>query len=411
MVRRVVANTANTAGSSTLTLDAALPNTSYDKFALYGISSGASLVYRKYKVVDADQAAALAQTFTYQQVFTLASGNLATVTSYPMGSVCYSPSGSPPWQTEQPSYFTAIAPPNIIFQTPTFNSAGFHAPSDVRALLPIYTGSLTATKPSSGFEGTSNTIEGLEETLVVTCLEWRDPANQTAMEDYAQDLLDSVKDSICEGTVVYHGLYSAALTPGVAVSVTGDTYTTGWEGLAIPVQEIEIDWNSGEATQHTTVMHCSNRKAHFSSAAFLRPDRSREGSLVSGGLEGLGSVVATATANRLGAAMERAGDVGGLFGTAGDKASGAFAAASNAGAGAFDAAGSKAGDSFSVSTDQVGAGMDVAGDAGATRQQAADRTIQSAAQAQMKEQTRSEAQESFQQRVLDDPDAKFLPGT
>jgi hypothetical protein len=292
VTRRIVANTANTAGTSSVTVDIPLPATNYDKFTLYGISSGKSLVYRKYKVVDATQAAALAQQFTYPQPFTLASGGMATMTSYPMGSVCYSPSGNPPWQTEQPGYFTSITSPNIVFQLPTYNAAGFHIPSDVRALLAIYTGSLTATYPADvagvpQYAGTSNTVEGLAETLTVTCTSWRDPGNQAAMDAYAHDMLDSVKDSIVEGTIVYHGLYSAALTPGLAVSVTGSTYTTGWESLAIPVQEIELAWNNGNLTQHTTTMHCSNRKAHFSSSAFLRPDRSREGTLVSGGIEQL----------------------------------------------------------------------------------------------------------------------------
>jgi len=273
--RRIVSNTALTAGGTcTLTLDRGLPATNYDTFAIYGLSNGASLVYRKYKVADDDQAAALARVFTYPAVFVGVSGNVATLTSAPMGSVCWSASGSPPFN-EYPMAFTQDpVAGTVTFAQSLYSFLGSKPPSDVRCLLAVNTGVLTAVKPASGYEGTSNTVEGLEDTLTVTCDNWRDPANQASMDAYAQDLLDSVSDTVVEGEIVIHDLFEAGLTFGTAASVTGDTYTTGWEDLALPILESRLRWNSGAGTHYTMTLHCSNRRSHYTSEAFMRPDRS-----------------------------------------------------------------------------------------------------------------------------------------
>lgn len=274
VTRRIVSNGALTAGGTcTVTLDRALPATNYDQFKIYGLSSGQSLVYRKYLVTDADIAAAMTRQFTYPAAWVGANGDIATMTSEPMGSVCYSASGSPPYQ-EWPIAFTFDASTgNVIFAQDLRNLIGNLEPSDVRCLLAVNKGNLTAIAPASGYEGTSNTVEGIERTLTITAESWRDPINQDSMEDYAQDMLDSVKDTIVEGSIVVHDLYTAGLRFGGAVSVTGDSYTTGWEGLAIPIREASLQWNSGTGTHYTTTLHCSNRRAHFTSGSYLAPSR------------------------------------------------------------------------------------------------------------------------------------------
>ena len=134
---------------------------------------------------------------------------------------------------------------HLIFAIPTWKVAGGRAPDDVRVLLAVNVGSLTATKPDAGYEGTSYTTEGLERTLVVTARDWRDPANQSNMEAYAQSILDSVKDTIIEGSATYYGLYPPSLLPGEAgLSIAGSDYPTGYESLNLPIVETEITWNS-----------------------------------------------------------------------------------------------------------------------------------------------------------------------
>jgi hypothetical protein len=278
--RRIVANTSLSAGGTcTVTLDRALPATNYDHYAIYGLSNGAAMVYRKYKVADSDQAAAMARQFTYPAVFIGAGGNIATLTSFPMGSVCWSASGSPPFN-EYPMAFTADpVAGTITFSQSLFTFLGDKAPSDVRCLLAINTGALQAVAPTSGYQGTSHTVEGLSDTLTVMCDAWRDPANQTAMNAYAQDLLDSVKDSVVEGEIVVHDLFEAGLTFGTAANVAGNGFTTGWESAALPILETTLTWNSGTGTHYTTTLHCSNRRSHYTSSAYLRPDRSTQSAI------------------------------------------------------------------------------------------------------------------------------------
>jgi hypothetical protein len=280
--RRIVANAALTAGgTASIQVDLPLPVTNYDHFSIYGISNGSGLVYRKYKITSTAVGAALARQFTYPANWVGTGGNVAQSTSFPMGSVCFSASGSPPF-SEWPSWFTVDpANANIIFAVPTYITCGNHVPSDVRALLAVNTGHLHAIAPiGGGFAGTSNTVEGLSSTLTVTVGQWRDPINQSAMEAFAADILDSVKDTIVEGSVLFHGLYLLGLTPGIGLSVTGNGYTTGWESLNLSVTECEVTWEQGQPSQHTTVLTCSNRRAHLSSAAFMKPDRPIGGSII-----------------------------------------------------------------------------------------------------------------------------------
>jgi hypothetical protein len=130
------------------------------------------------------------------------------------------------------------------------------------------------------YGGTCYTAEGIQRTLTVTIGAWRDPGNLAAMLLYAYDLYATVCDTIVEGSVRYLGLYTAALTPGMAVNVTGSTYTTGWENLtSIPgypglaVVCAELEWPQGHGSNWITTLHCTSRRAQGTSAAFMRPDR------------------------------------------------------------------------------------------------------------------------------------------
>jgi hypothetical protein len=286
VARRISSNASlAAAGTSNMVVSEALPATNYNRFQLYGVSTGAGFVWRKYQITDAAIYAAMARQFTWPVPLVGANGDVATMTSFPVGSVLWSSTGNPPYQ-EWPAPFTFnTATGDVIFQQPTYKTAGNKAPSDVRILAAVNVGSLTATKPASSYEGTSYTVEGMTETLTVTVPSWRDPANQTAMNAFAQDMLDSVKDSIMEGSAVYRGLYTTGLTMGNAVRITGNGYTTGWESYYLPIHETEVRWNSGQPSSYTTTMQLSNRRAHFSSSAFLRPERPIGGALISGEMD------------------------------------------------------------------------------------------------------------------------------
>ena len=93
---RVVANTALTAGgTSTLTLDRAMPSVAYNAYQMWGMAAGASVVYRKYKVSNAAIAAELLNFFPFPvPIATSITSAGAAPTSTPTGFYTYSQSGS-----------------------------------------------------------------------------------------------------------------------------------------------------------------------------------------------------------------------------------------------------------------------------------------------------------------------------
>src|SRR5271166_5832895 len=92
------------------------------------------------------------------------------------------------------------------------------------------------------------------------------------MQAYANELFDSIKDVIVEGTIGYLGLATSYFAPGQAVSITGNGYTTGYESLSLPVASIDIQFNPGPGgTSYISTLHLSNRQARYTGDVFIRP--------------------------------------------------------------------------------------------------------------------------------------------
>lgn len=278
---RIIANTATSGGSCTITLDVALPSTTYGSYQLFGLAAGANVVGRRYKVSNAAIGAALQNFFPYPVAWVSASGTAAEMISSPMGIVMYNPFGGTSTPYNATSLGITLDPTNglVYFDQPTQVAAyGVQTPvqwaANVQAFVPVAYGTLEAYAPSSTtYAGTLYTVEGIERTKTVTVLEWRDYSNDSNMATFATELLDSVKDVVVEGTVPYLGLDTSYLTPGNAVSVAGDGYTTGWESLALPVVSAEITFQSGDAgTSYLTTLHLSNRRGRYNAENFLRPN-------------------------------------------------------------------------------------------------------------------------------------------
>ena len=274
--RRIVANASHAPGStSSVTLDLALPHTLFDTYTLCGYSNTSSAVWKVY-ALPSGVGAKLAKQSIYPMPYRNANGVGITMVSTPMGVVRYSSNHLPPYNEVMVGISVDPASGTVRFGNATYLTAGGRAPDDVRVIVPIYTGANAATYPADvagvpQYTGTA-AAAGWEKTLTVCCRSWRDPANQTAMLAYAADLLDSVKDIVMEGSVTYLGFYEDALTPGIRLNIAGNGYTTGWESAALPVVESELLWNA-DGVSLTTVMKCSNRRAHYSADAFLHPDR------------------------------------------------------------------------------------------------------------------------------------------
>ena len=271
---RIVANTAKSSGgTSTLTLETPLPSTGFDKYVIYGLSSGASYVYRKYKAADPTIAAALANRMTYPVPYVNAAGSAASLVSYPQASVVWTlPGSNVPLEFPDPIVSIDRGAGTFLLATPTYdyNNA---APQDVRILAAVNTGVLQAIRPASGFEGTSHDVEGLEDTLTITMDSWRDPVNQAAMEAYAQEMLDAVKDAVVEGSIRVDDMVVPALTFGCGISIEAAGYATGWEGLNAPVTDVDLTWNQRAASHYTTLIQVSNRRAGPATMAYLLPQR------------------------------------------------------------------------------------------------------------------------------------------
>ena len=322
VTRRVVANTALTAGgTSTLTLDLPLPSTNYSAWRIYGLKQGANVVWRKYGIVNTYIAAAMQNMFTYPVPYIASTGASASMTSFPVGTVLWSNTNPPtaPYN-EFPLGFTADpVGATLLFTSPTYFLANNAPPHEVRALLAVATDPLTAVSPADGgspvgpvYAGTSHTVDGLTDTLLITVPEWRDPGNLANMQAAAADRLDAVKDAVVEGSITYYGLVESVLTMGTAVTISGteagSTFTTGWETITsnvtypgLPIVEVELEFPQDGGNLFVTRMYGSNRRSAFAAADFLRPDRTTV--LVGGEFDGLNAASSAFAQRQVGDSM------------------------------------------------------------------------------------------------------------
>ena len=274
---RVIANTAMTAGgTSTLTLDRAVPSTAYNAYRLYALSELGNVVWRRYKVTNSYIAAQMRQFFPYPFAFRNSDGTAATLTTSPVCSVYWSSSGSPPYNQSSigvqidpvSGTITTVSPTSLVY-----GGGVVTPPTDVQVFLPVANGSLEVRSPSAGgYAGTLYTVEGIERTKTVTVREWRDYSLDANMQAYSDQLFSALCDVVVEGTIGYLGLATAYLSLGQALSITGNGYTTGYESVALPVVSIDVQFNPGPGgTSYVSTLHLTNRQARYTGDVFVRP--------------------------------------------------------------------------------------------------------------------------------------------
>jgi hypothetical protein len=277
---RVVACTPLAAGgTSTITIDNPLPHTSFDHYTITGLATGGSVVWTQYRIANTALWPRVTNQSTYPQPIINGTGG-ATLASTPIGIIFRGDGATFPL-----AFTYRYSDGTIHFISPTYTIANDAAPPDVWAYIPINTNPLQAISPADDvhgdpqYSGTSSTMEGFRNTLVVTLDQWRDPGQLAQVLAYADDLLDSVKDTAVEGSVVYYGWYAAALTCGQALQVAGDdgdgSYATGWESIAdLCVVEVEVEWTQRAGYPYRTTMRVSTRRMHYQPDMFLKPARS-----------------------------------------------------------------------------------------------------------------------------------------
>lgn len=281
---RIVACTALSAGgSSTITIDSPMPATSYDKYTITGLATGGSVVWTQYQIANTNLWPRVTSQTTYPQPLVSPGGGNVSLTSSAVGIILWSLNGSPPYMSF-PSWFTFNSTTgNLRFASPTWMIANNAPPADVWAAIPIQTNPNTAIEPPdiSGvpqYSGTSHSVDGLTKTLTIDLDDWRDPGSLPQVQAYASEVLDAVSNAVIEGSVVYYGLYPAALDFGMSVNVAGAdggviAYPTGWESAALPVLGVDVDWTQDEGMLYRTTLHCSNRKDIASAEMFMHPQR------------------------------------------------------------------------------------------------------------------------------------------
>lgn len=286
---RIVACAALTAGgTASLTLDNPLPNTNYNTATITGLATGASVVWTRYSITNSALWPRLTNQSTYPQAFVNASGTGATVLSSPMGLIFRTDLATFPL-----AYTFNTTTGKIRFIAPTYTVANDAAPLDVWIYQPVNTNNLYAVYPGDttgpprtpNYAGTSNTVDGLQKTLTVTIDQWTDPGqfgtygpSGSGMQLYAYDLWSSVSDAVVEGEVTYYGFYAPGLAFGNALTVAGKdgsapSYTTGWEGLSLPIREVLVEWPQETGQDYITTMRVSNRRDVYAVDQFLKPPR------------------------------------------------------------------------------------------------------------------------------------------
>jgi hypothetical protein len=98
------------------------------------------------------------------------------------------------------------------------------------------------------------------------------------MDRFASELFDSVGNTFVDGSFTIGDVDFDTLTPGYAANLNGNAYTIGWESSAsfpaLAITGTELIWQSGGGgLQYSQTISCTNRRAAYSAAPFLMPDR------------------------------------------------------------------------------------------------------------------------------------------
>lgn len=163
-----------------------------------------------------------------------------------------------------PLYFWFSSPP--IFGS----TQQFFPPTTVRLLWAYYSDPLSVRKPTSGYEGTANTVAGLrnvyrqyDESIAVGYEYGTAVTSATRlaqMGKLAQKLLDERKDIRYSGGCTLEGLKTQFLRLGkrinfAAINSAGGALTTGWESINAWLTDVEYDF----ASQLTTLTFSSDQ--------------------------------------------------------------------------------------------------------------------------------------------------------
>jgi hypothetical protein len=311
----IVSCTSLTAGgTSTLTLDRELPQTTYDSYRVVGSAGGGSIVYRRYKPVASAVQGALIDYFPFAVAYSSSDGSAATMTRFPTAGIRKGRERYCAQLVTDPDLSTFLLPRPVVTYTGVQLGEGDtvpagNLPDSVEVLAAVVRGNLGVTVPPDDdetpqYEGTLYTVEGVERTLYVPVPNWVDKGQVAHMTEYAEQLLDAVKDTRIEGSVPLLGWDATWYTPGQALTLSGNGYGTQWDTEPMPAVSCEVAIVEGAAVPFRTMIGVSNQRGALSPSAYERPIP--RGWSLGAGLEGFSGV----------GKLQWAGYAGGLGGSA-----------------------------------------------------------------------------------------------
>ena len=236
--RRVVYNSALSAGGkSYLQLDDPLPTTDFTTFTMVpGIWPG-SLTYRrlrvKRKTAEGKSIAKYAQpAFPTPIPWSNTDGTPIGDVQTAIATIYFTPEDSEQrfancnLQVDRANEAIILEQPSVTFfgQPASLETGGATVdgqPENIRVLLPVALSPLEVIEPPNVsstpvFEGTSYTEDGVERTHYVNLPDWVSESDTSPIRLWAQQLLDSIKDTVVEGQTMLFG-YFPIMHPGTRV--------------------------------------------------------------------------------------------------------------------------------------------------------------------------------------------------
>lgn len=282
--RQITDNTADGGSGTSYTITVGTPfnNSGYTRYAVRASQTELSLTWRKLLILPVDGsgnnyvAQHLTRLFNHSVPWSPTDG-VVVQTQTPVANVCWSSSGTPPY-TEFPcpievvlydgttnGYLVLYQPAPVFYasQTQLHTPGASPGPGDVKVCVPYSRGALSAQAPTSGYQGTAYTVDGIQRTLYLDYPQWLDRGNLTAMATLAQQKLDSVKDTVYEGSLTIWDKDSTWLTLGRSVNIARAGGTTGWEAINAPVRSVTLEWPQSGAAIWTTRLNFTTRRRPF----------------------------------------------------------------------------------------------------------------------------------------------------
>lgn len=284
--RRVVYNSALTAGgTSYLQLDDPLPFNDFTKFTMVpGIWPG-SLTWRRYSVerltAQGKSIAKYAQpAFPVPMPWVNTDGTALAETYAAVATIYFTPDGSAEQRFATCNLAVDRKNDAIILDRPSVSFFGQPAsletggasvdgqPENIRVLLPVSLSPLEVIEPpdvsgSPVYEGTSYTEDGVERTQFVNMADWVSDSDTAPMRLWAQQVLDSIKDTVVEGQAMVY-TYEPVLHPGVRVTFSDPCMAGVYDNYATNVYACMLRFNHGNGpVNYHTEFALSNRRDQY----------------------------------------------------------------------------------------------------------------------------------------------------